>query len=122
MSGQQLFSFPTVDDFVARLQSDEAFQTAINTAFETTMTPAALRTLLENAYDNVDESTLQQLTVALETPMSIGGIAIPAAGPQALMVAVFCRGTDLVVRYKMGSGGFLDMVRTPDSSACQSAG
>lgn len=122
MSGQQLFSFPTVDAIVDRFNSDENFATAVGTAFGEGTTAEELRTALEAAYDNIDEDVLQQLTIALEEPMALGGIAIPAVGPQTLMVAVFCRGTDLVVRYKIGSGGFLDMIRTPDSTACQGLG
>lgn len=122
MSGEQTFSFPTVDDFVSRYESDEDFATAIDTAFETNMTPATLRAALESAYDNVTEDVLRQVSVALGSSMSIAGIAIPSAGPKALMVAIFCKGTDLVVRYKIGSGGFLDLVRTPASAACNAIG
>ncbi len=122
MSGSPTFSFTSVDDLVSRFESDETFATALNTAFEATFTAASLRAMLEAAYDNVDEDKLTQLCVALEEPVSIGGIAIPEAGVRALMVAVFCKGTDLVVRYKIGSGGFLDMVRTPDSAACVTLG
>lgn len=50
--------------------------------------------------------------------MSISGITIPALPMQVIMVAAFCQGQDLVVRYKMGSGGFFDLVRTKDSTAC----
>ncbi len=116
------FSFPTVDEFVKRFQTDSAFATQIDAAFEATMTAASLRAALEAAYDDVDEDVLRQLTVALNEPMSIGGIALPELGPHALMVAVFCKGGDLVVRYKIGPGGFLDMVRTPKSTTCDTAG
>lgn len=118
MSGQQMFSFPTIDALIKRFETDSAFATEVGTAFQEGITSAELRALLENAYDTVDETVLQSLTIALDTPMAISGIALPSVGPQALMVAVYCKGVDLVVRYKVGSGGFLDMTRTANSNAC----
>lgn len=122
MSGQQMFSFPTIDALIKRFETDSAFATAVGTAFEEGITSAQLRATLEAAYDEVDESVLQSLTVALDEGMGISGIALPSVGPQALMVAVYCKNADLVVRYKLGSGGFLDMTRTPNSVACSGIG
>lgn len=122
MSGEQFFSFPTVEDLVKRFEDDEDFATAIDTAFETNMTPTTLRAALEAAYDNVTEDVLRQVSVALGESVSMSGVAVPTLGPKALMVAVFCKGNDLVVRYKIGSGGFLDLIRTPNSAACNAIG
>lgn len=119
MSGQTLFVFPSVDDLIARRETDTAFRDSLSTSFGGETSEEDLRNMFAKAFADLDEGVLREIAIAVDPePFAMGGFTIPSVGLQAVLVAVYCVGLDMVTRYRIGSGGFIDLVRTPNALTC----
>ena len=107
-------TFTSVQALVEAYKTDTHVQQIVSNTYGP-VSSETLASLLELATMELLQDRLLSIDVCLENEVHIGGYVMPSV---TLLVAVFCRGSDLISRYSLNGGIMLEMMRIPDSASC----
>lgn len=117
MSSTEIKTYNTIPEFMTAYQTDAVVQRLVKHAYGD-INDADLKAVLNQAVHQEPQDRCVSLNASIKEPMTVADYPIAGRGLECMLVAVFCRGDELIARYSINGHPMLDLVRTPKSVSC----